>query len=343
MRVRRSDCAAPGVTRRRRGRGFVYLDPAGKSVEDPSTLARIKALVIPPAWSDVWICPWPNGHIQAVGTDAAGRRQYLYHAAWREQRDVLKHERVLGLARRLPAARTRVATDLAGRGLTRQRVLAGAFRLLDLGFFRIGSETYAEANGTYGLATLRRSDVTVRGDAIVFDYNAKGSKQRVQRLIDPDLARLVRALLKRADPSDELLGWREGATWRDVRSDDVNAYVKEVVGADFSAKDFRTWNATVLMAQALAVSGQAPPSETARKRAVARAVRETADYLGNTPAVARGSYIDARVIDLYLDGVTIDPALVDDGSESPGLPTHGPVEGATARMLRSPRRAVRRG
>lgn len=338
--MRRSDPAEPGYRRRRRGRGFSYLDPDGCVILDPATLQHFKELVIPPAWEDVWICMRPNGHIQAIGTDAAGRRQYLYHPEWRNRRDAAKHARVLELAGVLPRARRRVTKNLGGRGTTRERVLAGAFRLLDLGFFRIGSESYAEANGTFGLATIRRDHVQIRADTIYFDYPAKGAIEREQRVVDPDLAKLVRTPLRRTgDDSPELLAYRSASRgWCDVRSEDVNDYVRAVTGGEFTAKDFRTWHATVLMAQALAVSGSAPKTETGRKRAVTRAVGEVAGHLGNTPAVARRSYIDSRVIDLYLDDVTIDPALVDTGIDSPGLAIHGPVERATLRLLTRPAR-----
>jgi DNA topoisomerase I len=345
VRLRRSDCAGPGIRRVRRGRGFSYRYADGSPVLEDDVLERITALVLPPAWQDVWICPWPNGHIQAIGTDAAGRRQYRYHDEWRTRRDAEKHERVLAFARRLPAARRRVAEHLGERGYTRDRVLATAFRLLDLGFFRVGSEEYAEENNTYGLATIRRDHVTVRGDTVVFEYLAKGNKERLQSVVDPTVRAVVRGLLRRDDDAPELLAYRAGGRWRDVKSGDVNDYIRQVVGADVSAKDFRTWHATVLMAVGLAVSEHAPASETARKRAVARAVREVSDYLGNTPAVARGSYIDPRVIDLYLDGVTVAPALERLGADADfGQPaTHGLVEAAVLRMLsRAPAAATRR-
>jgi DNA topoisomerase IB len=322
----------------RSGKGFTYKWPNGKRVDDPRDLERISALAIPPAWTDVWICLRANGHLQAVGTDAAGRRQYRYHDVWREVRDAGKHERTLDLAARLPAARRRVEEALALRGMPRERALAVAFRLLDHGFFRVGSESYRVENGTFGLATLRRDHVSVQRSAVSFRYVAKGGTERSQRLLDQDLARSVRSLLSRHDPSEELLAWREGSRWRDVRSADVNDYIREVTGGDFSAKDFRTWNATVLMAQALAVSLEAPSSETGRRRAIVRAVAEVASYLGNTPAVARRSYIDPRIIDLYRDGVTVDLAVIDRSIDSPGLSIHGPLEAAVLRLLREPRR-----
>ncbi|MGH8893965.1 MAG: DNA topoisomerase IB [Actinomycetes bacterium] len=307
-------------------------------------LARIASLTIPPAWTEVWICALPQGHIQAVGTDAAGRRQYRYHDAWRVQRDAEKHERVLLFARRLPKARTVVTEHLRQRGPTRERVLAAAFRLLDLGFFRVGGETYAEANGTYGLATMRRRHVTVTGDLVVFDYAAKSGRQRVQAVVDESVRKVVVSLLKRDDASKELLAYRDRDGWHDVTSADINAYLREVMGEEVSAKDFRTWHATVLTAVGLAVSTQAPTSATARRRAVNRVVTEVSEYLGNTPAVCRSSYIDPRVIDLFDDGSTIASSLERLGADADfGQPaTHGRIESAVLRLLRTPARASTR-
>lgn len=324
-RLRRSDPAAPGIVRQRCGAGFTYRDAEGNRIDDAQTRERIRALAIPPAWQDVWICPHPMGHLQAVGTDQAGRRQYLYHAAWRARREQEKWDRVLAFAEALPALRIRVDEDLArGTELTRSRVLACAARLLDRGLFRIGSEQYAEENHTYGLATVRREHVTIDGDVLIFDYPAKHGKQRIQRIMDPEVVHLVRRLLARRSGGPELLAWRDGRSWVDVRSIDINDYVKEAVGGlECSAKDFRSWHGTVLAAVALAVtaqadrlrSQQAPTSGLAvaaagpSKRKVARAVQEVARYLGNTPAVCRASYIDPRVIDRYLAGSTIEPAM----------------------------------
>lgn len=347
-RLRRSNCSGPGIRRVRRGRGFSYRYDDGSPVSDPQDVERIKNLVIPPAWQDVWICPWPNGHIQAIGTDAAGRRQYRYHDQWRAERDAAKHERILDFARRLPKARAKVEDDLRLRGYCHERVLATAFRLLDLGFFRVGSEEYAEENGTFGLATIRREHVSVQGDTIVFEYLAKGSKERHQSIADPAVLQVVKGLLRREDPSPELLAYRPAprAPWRDVKSGDINAYLREIFGAEVSAKDFRTWHATVLMAVALAVSEQVAQTPSARKRAVSRAVTEVSQYLGNTPAVAKASYIDPRIIDLYDDGVTIAPVLERLGADvALGSPaTHGKIEAAVLRLLsRDPSAAKRRG
>jgi DNA topoisomerase I len=335
-RLRRANLAEAGIIRRRRGRGFSYVWAADdRPVTEPEVLARINSLVIPPAWTDVWICPWPNGHIQAVGTDAAGRRQYRYHDAWRVQRDQMKFDRVLAVAQLFPAAREKAAAALATKGLHKDRVLASAFRLLDLGFFRVGGEEYADDNGSYGLATMRREHVSFQGGSVIFEYPAKSGKHRVQSLVDDDVRKVVRALVTRRDPSPELLGYRTRTGWRDVSSADINSYLRELVGADVSAKDFRTWHATVLMAVALAVSEQVPKSPSARNRAKARAYREVADYLGNTPAVARKSYVDPRVVDRYDNGETIARTLIQvatnpDG-ETPIL--HGEVEAAVLRLL----------
>lgn len=339
MRLRRARVDGPGYRRRRAGAGWTYWSAEGQRITDPDVLSRISSLTIPPAWTDVWICPWPNGHIQATGVDAAGRRQYLYHPEWRARRDAAKHERVLDMARRLPEARARVTGDLGRRGYPRQRVLAVAFRLLDLGFFRVGGEAYAEEHGTYGLATMRREHVRFSGDTVIFDYLAKGSKQRVQALVDPRVRRILGGLVRRDDPSPELLAYRDGPAgrgpWRDVRSSDINDYVREVLGMPATAKDFRTWHATVLMAVGLAVSVAAPDTAVARRRAVSRAIGEVASYLGNTPTVCRSSYIDPRVIDLYEQGRTIRGALdqLGAGGGHADPATHGAVEQAVLDLL----------
>jgi DNA topoisomerase-1 len=343
-RLRRVDCAQPGIRRVRRGRGFAYVDINGNPVTDPATLARIDALVLPPAWRDVWICPLPNGHIQATGTDAAGRRQYRYHDAWRTARDREKHERMLEFAAVLPGARERMLADLHVEEFSRGRALAAAARLLDLGFFRIGSEEYAETNNSYGLATMRREHVTCDGDIVTFDYIAKSGKHRVQSLADAELCDFVRALKRRRGGGVELLAYRGPRGWVDVKSHDINAYLREITGGDFTAKDFRTWHATVLCAVALAVSADAPTSEAARKRAVARAIREVSHYLGNTPAVCRASYIDPRVIDRYNDGVTIHDDLeqLGAGARFGELATQGAIEASVLRLLREPASPRRR-
>jgi len=267
-------------------------------------LSRIRALGIPPAWKDVWICSDPKGHIQAVGMDAAGRKQYIYHEKWRERRDQQKFNKMVEFAERLPKVRMVTNDHLGLEGMPRERVLACAVRLLDRGFFRIGSEDYAEQNETYGLATMQRRHLRIAGGEAQFDYEAKGGQRRIQSIPDPDVLPVLERLRRRRSDHPELLAYKSGRRWIDVRSVDVNAYVKEAAGGDYSAKDFRTWHATVLAAVAL--TGR-PTAETAtgRKRAINDAVKTVADYLGNTPAVARQSYIDPRVLDRYRDGETI--------------------------------------
>ena len=277
-RLRRSDCAAPGITRRGRGRGFEYLDPDGERIDDPETLERIADLAVPPAWRDVWICLDPLGHLQATGIDVAGRKQYRYHDRWRERRDQEKFDEMFDFARSLPRLRKRVAKDLELDGMPREKALACATRLLDLGFFRIGSEDYAEENDTYGLATMKKRHVSVDGDEVTFDYEAKGGQRRIQAVGDERVAEIVGELKRRRGGVDELLAYRDGRRWVDVKSTDINSYVKEVTGGDFSAKDFRTWSGTVLAAVALSVSGMAATSKTARKRAKTRAIKEVAEH-----------------------------------------------------------------
>jgi DNA topoisomerase I len=310
-RLKRVDCSQPGIARRRRGRGFEFIHADGGRVASPDVLARIRDLAIPPAWTDVWICAEPNGHLQATGIDAAGRKQYLYHPRWRERRDQQKFERMLEFARTLPRLRGAIKKDLRGEELGRRQVLAVSLRLLDRGFFRIGSEDYAEQNDSYGLATILMSHVEIRSDAVVFDYRAKSGQQRIQEIDDPDVLRIVTKLKRRRGGGEELLAYREARSWRDLTSADINEYVKEVTDDDFSAKDFRTWNGTMLAAVALSVdASQSDRGPT--KRGVAKAVKRVAGFLGNTPAVARASYIDPRVIDRYLSGWTIAPALEED-------------------------------
>jgi DNA topoisomerase-1 len=334
-RLRRADCSAAGIGRRRRGKGFEYVDQDGSRLTDEETLARIRDLAIPPAWEEVWICPYPMGHIQATGVDARGRKQYRYHDKWRERRDQEKFDEMIDFARALPEMRERVASDLAADGMARERVLACAVRLLDRGFFRVGGEDYAVENESYGLATIHKRHVRLLpGCTLVFDYPAKSGQRRVQSVIDAEVHEVVSELKKRRGGSPELLAFRDGRRWRDLKSADINAYVKEVTGGDFSAKDFRTWNATVLAAVGLAVSGPAAQlSQRARKRAINRAVKEVAHYLGNTPAVARASYIDPRVFDRFDGGLTIGGVLKDLGEEGDIGSLHGAAEEAVLDLL----------
>lgn len=303
MRLRRSDPGRPGYRRCRRGRGWGFQDPAGEPVRDPDRLARLRDLVIPPAWQDVWISPYPNGHIQATGVDAAGRRQYLYHPEWRRKRDEAKFDHVLEVAHRLPRLRERIADDLDGRGLNRDRVLATVARLLDLGAFRVGSDRYAAGDDpTFGVSTLRPEHARSRRGCVVLEFPAKGGIEQIRWIEDPVLCQVLVNLRRRRRAADRLFGYWDGRHWRDVRRGDVNGYLRTASGGEMTAKDFRTWHATVLAATGLAAVGE-HRSVTARRRAVAAVMREVAGLLGNTPTVARSSYVDPRVVELYHDGV----------------------------------------
>ena len=335
-RLRRSDCAIAGIKRRRRGRGFEYVDEGGERIEDPDVVERIRALAIPPGWEDVWICVDPLGHIQATGMDARGRKQYRYHDLWRERRDRQKFDAMLDFGRALPKLRDRVERDLRKRRISRERVLACAVRLLDRGFFRIGSEDYAEENETYGLATMRKRHVIVKGDTVTFDYEAKGGKRRVQVVGDRSIAGLVKTLRARRGGGHELLAYRNGSSWRDVKSTEINDYIQETLGEGHSAKDFRTWNATVLAAVVLAASARERDLETKGSRARAKrdAVKQVAHYLGNTPAVCRASYIDPRVFDRFDGGLTVGGVferLPEDPADWPQV--QGPIEKAVLDLI----------
>lgn len=311
-RLRRADCAGPGIKRVRRGRGFSFSDCDGTSIEDEETLDRIRQLAIPPAWKEVWICPDPFGHIQATGYDEAGRKQYLYHERWQQRQAERKFELVREFALKLPKLRRAVTADLRRPGMPRERALACAVRLLDLGFFRVGSEVYAEENESFGLATVRREHVTVGKSEVVFDFPAKSGQRRIQSIRDTPARRALEAMYRRRGGPEDLLAYQEGKEWRDVRSDEINEYIHEHVGDRFTAKNFRTWHGTVLAAVELA-GEERPRSDAAAKRTIKRAVDQVSDALGNTPAVCRASYIDPRVLDRYRDGVTIKPPTSSNG------------------------------
>ena len=304
MRLRRSTLDKPGLTRKRRGKGFAYYDSDGELLTDEKTLQRVKDLVIPPAWKKVWISPHPNGHIQAVGTDAAGRRQYIYHQAWQEERAEEKFDRVLDLSLQLPQWRARVTEDLGAKGLGRDRVLALALHLLDRGYFRAGGEQYADENESYGLATLLCEHITLHRDSVMFDYPAKSGVRRTLEITDDAVVRAVRSLMRRDGRTDRFLVCRNGSGWTDIRADDLNARFKELVGEDYSVKDLRTWHGTVLAAEAF-VDADPPVSPKVVKRVESAVMKEVSEALGNTPAVARGSYVDPRVVRGYEQGQTI--------------------------------------
>ena len=295
------------LRRVRRGKGFGYVDPDGRAV-DLDTRERAKALVIPPAWQDVWISPYPNGHIQAVGTDDAGRRQYLYHEKWHEARDREKHDRVLTLARKLPAARKQVAAELRTSGLTKRRVTAAGLRMLDAGLFRSGGDEYEAEHGSHGVATLLRSHVTVSGEDVTFEFPAKSGVTREAVMTDQLLARIVLSLKRSGYQGERLLVHRNSTGWHELSSSDLNVAFKELVGDEYTVKDLRTWAATVTAAVALARNGPAE-SERDLKRAEKDAMKVVSEHLGNTPAVARRSYVDPRVLDEFAVGRTIAPSL----------------------------------
>jgi DNA topoisomerase IB len=294
----RSDPHAPGISRARGTEGFDYLETSGTRVTDVATLERIGALSIPPAWKDVWISPDPLGHIQATGVDSRGRTQYRYHQVWREQREAQKFTHMLRFARALPELRTATAKDLGHPQLDHDRVAAAAVRLIDLGLFRIGGEKYAELDHHYGATTLQKRDVTLTRDGVTFDYIAKEGKRRTISINDDAVSLVVRDLMRSDNSSGTLFCLQSRGAWRPLRSHEVSTYIAVRAGGHFTAKEFRTWNATVLMALFLANSDPALTAGS-RKRTIMAGVREVADWLGDTPTVARSSYIDPRVISRY--------------------------------------------
>lgn len=308
-RLRRSDLDEPGYGRRRSGNGFTYLGPDGRRLTDADTVARIKALVIPPAWRDVWISTDPRGHIQAVGFDAAGRKQYRYHDAWRAARDRVKFDHVLEVAGHLPELRDRLCTDLTtGRGLSRDRVLAAIVRLLDMGMFRIGGAQYSDRDEdpSYGLSTLRPEHVRTRAGRVTLRFRGKSGVEHTAPVDDDEVATVLKDLKRRRPGQERLFAYWEPATrsWPVVDADAINDYLRQISGEQMTAKDFRTWHGTVKAARELAASG-AQPTTTERRKVVAHAMQEVAGLLGNTPAVARASYVDPRVIDRFTAGDVI--------------------------------------
>ncbi|TAP45875.1 DNA topoisomerase IB [Arthrobacter sp. S39] len=309
MRLRRSNASGRGYRRVAAGTGFSYRDLDGSTLQPGPIRDRLESIGIPPAWTDVWIAPFDNGHIQATGLDAVGRRQYIYHPEWRERKDRVKFDRALQLAESLPTARRLVTLDLRTDGHSRERVLAAAFRMLDSGSLRVGSEKYTNENGSHGLATLLCAHVHVRKECLELKFPAKSGKDWESEIHDADLAALVRTL-KRRGGNARLLAFKNGRSWHPVTSADINAYVKERTGSDFTAKDFRTLRGTVAAAVSLARSG---PQKTvgARKQAISAAMQDASAVLGNTPSIARKSYVDPRLLDHFAAGETIDPRRVD--------------------------------
>ncbi len=333
--------ARPGFSRHRRGRGFSYQDQDGATIHDREHLARIRALAIPPAWTDVWICPWPTGHLQATGRDAKGRKQYRYHPDWSARRGSDKFDRMLAFAAALPRIRARCDHDLGLAGLPRDKVLAAVVRLLELTLIRVGNDEYARLNRSFGLTTLRDRHARVEGSGIRFRFRGKSGRTHEVGLRDRRLASIVRRCQDL--PGQELFQYvDEAGEVRDVASDDVNAYVREAGRGPFTAKDFRTWAGTVLAYRALRALQPAPDARTS-KRNVVEAMRTTADQLGNTPAVARGSYVHPAVLDAYMDGAL--PGALVEAAEEQGRPpvTADPrEEAAVIALLRQQRRQARR-
>jgi DNA topoisomerase I len=322
----------PGLTRRRAGRQFVYHDSSGRRVSGAASLGRIRRLAIPPAWTDVWICRDASGHIQATGRDVRGRKQYRYHEHWRAVRDETKYERMIAFGRALPRIRRRVARDLKRPGLGREKVLAMMVRLLETTLVRVGNEEYARANGSIGLSTMQDRHVRVQGGKMRFQFRGKSGKFHRLELHDPRLARIVRRTQDL--PGQELFQYLdEDGTQHDVTSQEVNDYLREIAGRDFSAKDFRTWAGTVLAALALR-QFEAFTTRTEARKNLVRAIERVAERLGNTPSVCRKCYIHPVVLESYLDGATVE-TILDQTEEvlSHGLAKLSGAEGAVLAFL----------
>jgi len=335
-----SDTGA-GFTRHKTGRGFTYRDREGKPIRDEAVLERIRGIVIPPAWTDVWISPWPNGHLQATGRDARGRKQYRYHPRWRERRGAENFARLIAFAKALPRIRRRAERDLAKRGLPREKVLGAVVRLLELTLIRVGNDEYAKLNRSFGLTTLHDRHATIRGSAVTFRFRGKAGIVHEVGLRDRRLAAVVRRCQEL--PGQELFQYvDDDGVARDVTSDDVNDYLREISGGDFTAKDFRTWAGTLLAYRALRALQPQDQGAPAKKNVV-EAMKMTAERLGNTPAVARGSYVHPAVLEAYLEG-NLGGALVDAAEEQVAPPTEADrsEEIAVVKLLRQRARDARR-
>jgi DNA topoisomerase I len=334
-RTRRVDCSGPGLRRVRRGRGFSYHEEDGSKVTDGEVIDRIAGLAIPPAWQDVWICSDPRGHIQATGIDAAGRKQYRYHDDWRARRDRQKFDQMLEFAKRLPDLRSRIDAGLGERGLVLDRVAAAAVGLLDRGLFRIGSERYEDENESYGLTTLKIRHLRFEGGAAIFEYPSKSGQMSSHEVADPELRPVLEALVRRGGPDDDLLTYRDGREWKELAPDQVNGWIKSAAGEEFSAKDFRTWNATVLAAMALAEHDGEETTKSSRKRIAREVVERVAEHLNNTPAVCRASYVDPRVFDRFDAGQTVASSLrrLDRSAGEDGFADREAIERAVVDLL----------
>ena len=335
--LRYSTDTRPGISRRPAGRSFSYRASDGTTIRDRATLARIRALAVPPAWTDVWICPYPAGHLQATGRDARGRKQYRYHERWRTGRDDAKFERLIDFARVLPRVRKRCDTDLGRPGLSREKVLAAVVQLLETTLIRVGNDEYARLNRSFGLTTLKTRHARVTGTAVRFRFRGKSGRQHEVGLRDRRLAGVIRRCQDL--PGQELFQYvGEDGEPRDIASDDVNAYLREISGADITAKDFRTWAGTVLAYRALRALAPGE-SERASRRNVVEAVRLTSDRLGNTPAVARRSYVHPAILEAYLDG-SIGGALLE-AAEEQAEPPSAPDPAEEAQVVALLRKRLR--
>jgi DNA topoisomerase-1 len=323
----------PGIRRQRRGKGFTYIDPQRRTVKDEKTLERIQKLVIPPAWTDVWICPRPNGHLQATGRDARGRKQYRYHANWREVRDETKFGRMIAFGESLPKIRERIDRDMSQRGLGREKVLATVVKLLETTLIRVGNKEYVKQNNSFGLTTLRDQHVDVDGATLRFEFRGKSGKEHSVEVHDRRLARIVKQC--RDVPGQKLFQYLDGDGERQsVSSEDVNAYLRETTGEDFSAKDFRTWGGTVLALSALLEVG-ACESEREANKAVVEAIKHVSGQLGNRPAICRKYYVHPVVIQSFLEG-TLRDTLEDAVEDSPADESNGlrRLEAQVLRLLK---------
>ena len=330
--LRHTSDRRPGITRRRAGRGFVYRDADGRTIRDPDVLARVRALAVPPAWIEVWICPAPNGYLQATGRDARGRKQYRYHKRYRNRREAAKYERLIAFASALPKIRARVDHDLARNGLDREKVLAAIVRLLELTLIRVGNDEYARLNRSFGLTTLRDRHASVRGSSVRFRFRGKSGRLHEVGLRDRRLAAIVRRCQDL--PGQELFQYvGEDGEPVDIASDDVNDYLRSIA-PEVTAKDFRTWAGTVLAYRALRALDP-PESDREATRNVVAAIRETAGLLGNTPAVCRKAYVHPVVVEAYLDGRLRGALLqaVEDDGTSP-METTPREEKAVVNLLR---------
>jgi DNA topoisomerase-1 len=293
----------PGITRHRAGKGFFYRNTRGDRITDERTLRRIKTLAIPPAWSDVWICPNPNGHLQATGRDTRGRKQYRYHEKWREVRDESKYEHMIAFAQTIPGIRARVEEDLGKRGLPREKVLAAVVRLLETTLIRVGNDQYAKENKSYGLTTMRDRHVDIEGSTITFSFSGKAGVEHEIDLQDRKLANIVKRCQEL--PGQHLFQYLdENGDRQAINSSDVNEYLREITGENFTAKDFRTWAGTMLAAEALAGFEEFDSDTTAKSNVVA-AIETVSRKLGNTPTICRKCYVHPAVIDAYLEGATV--------------------------------------